>query len=67
VIAEMTDRMGNGMAKFIESEVRGTIGPREGMYSTLLSSSELSLLFLLHGLGKTKSFPTIISISHSLI
>lgn len=25
----MTDRMGNGMAKFIESEVRGTIGTFE--------------------------------------
>lgn len=46
MIAEMTGRMGNGMAKFIESEVRGTVGTY-GRFSLSGSGLSLSLLSLL--------------------
>lgn len=50
MIAEMTGRMGNGMAKFIESEVRGTIGTygRFSLSGSGLSLSLSLLLLLLH-------------------
>lgn len=56
MIAEITNRMGNGMAKFIESEVCDSRGICEVWYSTLLSGSV-----------KSKRLPTPIWVSSSSI